>query len=84
MNNVIPYMGFVLRWQGVTTSTTLLSGQGLAELVTDPKYANETGKMIRIQTEIQPSKQAIDPDVQDDLWNWTVKFLKLSPKQADV
>lgn len=81
---VVPYIGWLFRWQGIVTSTTAESGQALARLATDPSYDGVSGKMIRVNDEMKCSKQAAEPALQDDLWDWTVAYLKLSPKETTV
>lgn len=84
MDYVMPHLTFLLRWKGAVTSTAPESGGALADLVTGPEYSHTSGKMVRIRDEMQPGENALVETTQDDLWDWTVKFLDLTPEQIKL
>lgn len=73
---VLPLFSWLLRWRGAVVSTPQRSGRVLAQMVYDPRY-DVNGKFFHVDVEKDSSAVSHDTALQDDLWNWTCRYLKV-------
>lgn len=79
INYILPWFTWILRLRGAVVSTPQKSGQILAHMAYQPKY-DVNGKFFHLEEEKESSEQSHDRALQDDLWDWTVRYLKV-PKE---
>jgi NAD(P)-dependent dehydrogenase (short-subunit alcohol dehydrogenase family) len=72
----------VLTLLPINANTPKKSGKALASLVTNPLLNNVTGKYFEGIKEIKSSKLSYSKDNAHDLWNTSVKLVKLSKKET--
>lgn len=76
---VLPWFTWLLKLRGAVISTPQRSGRVLARMAYDPEY-DVTGKFFHVEAEKDSSEQSHDQVLQDDLWDWTCRYLKV-PKE---
>lgn len=75
----MPLLSWLLRWRGAVVSTPKESGRVLAELAYAPQY-DVNGKYFHLAAEKKSSPASYDVALQDDLWDWTRRYLKIIPE----
>lgn len=77
---ILPWFTWLLKLRGAVISTPQRSGRALARMAFDPEF-NVNGKFFHVETEKDSSEQSHDPALQNDLWEWTCRYLKV-PKDS--
>ena len=76
-------MKWLMKRMGVTQGSVSFSGASLAQLATDPIYANASGKYLQSNagslTERQSSKMSYNQEKARRLWNDSKKLVQLQP-----
>ena len=78
---MVPYMLWLFRYMGITTSTPPISGKALANIATTPEYANKTGTYILLDKVAKSSEESYDETKQRELWSWTMDTLATDESQ---
>lgn len=79
INYILPWFSWLLRLRGAVISTPERSGKVLARMAYDPQY-DVNGKFYHVEESKDSSEASHDRALQDDLWDWTCRYLKV-PKE---
>lgn len=79
INYILPWFSWLLKLRGAVVSTPKRSGRVLALMAYDPQY-DVNGKFFHVEEEKDSSEASHDRALQDDLWDWTARYLKV-PKE---
>ncbi|CAO2656457.1 Nn.00g052600.m01.CDS01 [Neocucurbitaria sp. VM-36] len=64
-------------------NSTIESGGNLAWLTVGDEVRGKKGVYFEKRKETGPSKQAVQEELQEDLWRWTVKTVAQSPEEKE-
>lgn len=79
INYILPWFSWLLRLRGAVISTPERSGKVLARMAYDPQF-DVNGKFYHVEEAKESSDASHDRALQDDLWDWTCRYLKV-PKE---
>lgn len=73
---ILPLFSWLLVWRGAVMSTPQRSGRVLARMAYAPAY-DVSGKFFHVEVEKDSSASSHSAELQDDLWDWTCRYLKV-------
>lgn len=83
-HHLLPRIVPLLRLLFPNTQTPQESGQALARLAISPEVENVSGTYFEGVKPIQSSQDSYDERKQEDLWEWTAKFLGRSNEEVEA